>query len=140
MVNVSPTGYANSNDVTDVDYIAYFATDLDLYPVAWEMFNKQGEKIYTYWVKHLEPIHLAQGGGSIFRYPDVAVWHNNAFDKIGGNMEEQISFFDVEVNTLTKEDFTLTSILAIYAKDGDTAKLELLEDRDTKKLTDLPAH
>ena len=136
-VNVSPTGYANSMDVTDVDYIAYFATDLDLYPVAWEMFNKQGEKIYTYRVKHLEPLRLAKEGGLTFRYPDSAVLHNNALDKIGWNMQEEITFYDVEVNTLTRENFTLASILAIYAKDGDTARLELLEDRDARRLTAL---
>ncbi len=74
------------------DYVAYFATDLDFYPIAWEMYDKKGEWVHTYWIESLKTIPLSEDGKVAFRYPDAAIFRNDAMHGI----YEELKFPDLE--------------------------------------------
>jgi hypothetical protein len=125
-------------DHQPVDFVAYFSPDFGLYPVAWEMYNKNGNLVKSFWVKKFKVVSLNPDGKLGFSYPEVATLRNNVnvhavrpdlspnlphdeVDTIGG-CDEGIRFSDLKINTLSKDDFTFDPSIAssIYDLDAKT--------------------
>jgi hypothetical protein len=121
-----------------VDFVVYFATDSDLYPVAWEMYKK-GQLYQSFWVMKFTAIPLNNDGKLVFRYPELAKFRCNAFvhftrpdlSSNGQHLEvpfisgadENLTLPDLKINTLSKENFTLDPSMVLYIEDLDAHKL-----------------
>jgi hypothetical protein len=114
-------GY-NRWENSNADCIAYFAKDLGLYPVGWEMYNKDEKLHLSFWIKTMKSVPISNSGGLTFLYPSESIFRNEQL-----NLEEDHIYPNVEINTLTKKDFILDPSLGTS-----------IEDQDTKELTILP--
>jgi hypothetical protein len=123
----------NPGHEEDVDFVAYLATDLNYYPLAWEEYDKRGKLTYIYTVKQLQSIPSDPRGAPLFYYPASWVWHNATF---GFDQQEPES--NINVNTLGKTDFGLLPTLQVYAADGeDAGRIKYIEDDDAKTLKEI---
>jgi beta-lactamase regulating signal transducer with metallopeptidase domain len=123
----------NPGHEENVDFVAYLASDLNYYPLAWEEYDKNGKLTYTYTVKQLQSIPLEPHGGPLFYSPASWVWHDATF---GFDQQEPDS--DIKVNTLGKADFGLYPTLQLYSADGEDAeKIKYIEDVDAKTLKEI---
>jgi hypothetical protein len=121
-----------------VDYVVYFATDCGLFPVAWEMFSKQGHLEMTFRVKQFKTISTAGGVGHLsFRYPEVAYVRSIELverfvakgfpapvddETFTEGLDGILSFPDLRINHLQQSDFTLDPSIAGIIDDLDSKK------------------
>ena len=127
---------SDGNDAGDsqarVDFVAYFAKDLNFYPIAYEIY-KHGKITQSYWVVKLATLPVNKDGSQMFRYPELAkgfrydsdTYHSSSG---GGYSFELTANPDLKINTLAKADFTIAPPAGGY-----------IEDRDTQKLIKTPA-
>jgi hypothetical protein len=122
-----------------VDYVVYFATDCALYPIAWEMFSKQGHLETTFRVKQLKTLPTTGGDErSSFRYPGVAYLRSsqalerritNGFpapiddETFTEGLDGILSYPDLRINHLQQSDFALDPSMASNIIDLDTKKI-----------------
>jgi bla regulator protein blaR1 len=104
-----------------VDFVAYFAKDLDFYPVAYEVY-KHGKLSRRYWVVKFASIPLVSG--KVFRYPELAGGFCYDSDTLhsssgGGYSFESMAPSDLKINTLSKADFTIQPPPGGYIEDRD---------------------
>jgi beta-lactamase regulating signal transducer with metallopeptidase domain len=120
---------ADGNDRNDsqapVDFIAYFAADLEYYPIAYEVY-KRGKLSENYCVTEFDTVKT--GSSSVFRYPkwakgfryDSDTYHSSSGD---GYSYQLAAASDLKINTLTKADFTLAPPPGGFIEDRDVQKL-----------------
>jgi hypothetical protein len=134
-ITVKISGGFNGVLNREVSYIAYFATDLGLYPIAWQAFTNDGHLLASYWVKHFQTIPVPGTTTAFFRYPDIAVFRNEGILKLIGyqyppltppenvslkNVDSTVVFSGMRLNNLTKDDFTLDPSMAGRINDLDS--------------------
>jgi len=119
-----------------VDYVVYFATDCALFPIAWEMFSKDGHLDTTFRVKQFKTIPMAGGGEHLsFRYPEVAYVRSIPIverfvakgvpppvddETFTEGLDGILSFPDLKINHLQQSDFTLDPSMARHINDLDS--------------------
>lgn len=102
-----------------VDFIVYFAQDVGLFPIAWEMFNKQGDIVLSFWVDQFEEIKLPDSN-IVVNFPKSAIFRNNKTAKsldlkiaplsegaLITGIDERLIYPDLRLNMLSEEDFVI---------------------------------
>jgi beta-lactamase regulating signal transducer with metallopeptidase domain len=110
-----------------VDFIAYFAKDLDFYPVAYETY-KHGHITLRYWVTKFATLPASADGSKVFRYPELASGFaydsDSRHSSSGGGYSFQLTAPTyLKINTLSKADFTLKPPAGGYIEDWDMGKV-----------------
>jgi len=114
-----------------VDFLAYFATDLDLYPVAYEVY-KNGKLAQSFTVVTFTSILLNDDAKHVFRYPELAKGISYNSDNFHTSAPSGFWAYDldaksfnpnVKINTLSGDDFKLDPGHASYIEDRDLQKL-----------------
>jgi hypothetical protein len=130
-------------DRQPVDFVAYFSPDFGLFPVAWEMYNKNGDLAKSFWIKKLKVVSLSPDSKIAFYYPEVATFRNNAtvhffrpdlspnlpheeIDYIWGS-DQPTTFPDLKINSLSQDNFTF-----------DPSIVSIIHDLDAKKVISVP--
>jgi hypothetical protein len=112
-----------------VEYTVYFATDCDLYPIAWDMYSKSGEYMEGYRVQEFKTIRVKEGNSTVLvRYPGLVSCPSqiaiNILKKMGVPGADQdpdgIPSPDIKINHLKKADFELDLSRATIINDMDT--------------------
>lgn len=102
-----------------VDFIVYFAPDLGLFPIAWEMFNEQDQIVLSFWVDQMEKIKFP-GSDTVVNFPKSALFRNNRTARsldlkitplsegapITG-IDERLNYPDLRLNMLSEDDFVI---------------------------------
>jgi len=106
-----------------VDFVAYFASDLDFYPVAYETY-KDGKLSASYCVDEFATRDL--GGGHVFRYPSRAIgvrYNSSTYSMSGGQSSYVLNGpNDLKINALTPADFLFDRSQASQIFDNDLRK------------------
>jgi hypothetical protein len=124
-------------DKQDVNCIVYFASDMGFYPIAWEMYNKAGEPMLSFFITKFATVPIDKDAKVLLPFPESAILRNEAMAKMVilpdnvapesiylTGVDEKLNFTLPKINGLTEDgDFQIDPSMAGAIEELDTGTL-----------------